>query len=633
MRCTTIRVSPVPQHELPPTAHPIAKKIAALLQHDGSCCLFGSISEVANFLWQTQEFVFGSQTVQASELIDPDTVTEPQYEGHLTLEDGTEATLVLSDGGQPSLSSCVGLCMKYQSSSDILQGSLSIRMGSVTRTTLSEARWTFVGVDDAAEVASAIEDVYVRCDDTEVALNLDVLKSAHADPAEVSVELHGVTIRFVAQIEVEKMPPPSPRPNMSGEDDCQWRLSIEVRSLKLRVSPAKVFAKYSYPFLEQTRPFRTNPPVMARKNTTIHFPHSFSSYHFPRKKESDIRRAFADMLRIEVWQRETYTADSMVGHAFFDITPIFEQPLKHDSSKPSMGHGYRLLDLISSVEFDNESKGVLRVVVFIENLGVISPPSPPPSARQNLEPTVVTPKELDELRDTPAYSSAVELELWKRNEEAKFRVRLQEEERQKKRQLEEEYEEKERVRSLEFHSQKQQMVKVEQTLRLKLQEVMKREQQLQAVTVKIKTEKAITERQQQITKEQAALETKLLRHEMDQNLKLDHSKCKKLNAKVENIEEDLNLWRQRYTELEEKFIAYRKSVVDSESPIEQLKADIDGAGEGAQNTLRHQCAHTAAVSQWRLGGGSPPVRRWRLSLARRCHSGLSANKKRPRAAA
>jgi len=676
----------VPLEDVPPTGHPVGKKIGRILcDNKGHCCLFGSITEVANFLWQNQEFAVGSQVVQASELIDPDHThlqggEKHAYETSMPLDDGGELTLSLTEGGQPSLPRGVELVVTFLSSSSFVKDTISIRMGNTIRPTLADARWTLVGVDDVKEVASVIEDVYLRSGNgTEVILPLDALKHSSclpSAPVEVSVELNNVTFKFHVHLAVTdalgqiNMITPPPFPTCMDNTPCaspeqialeaegmeeyhQWRLSVEIRSVKLRGTAARVFAKFNYPLLAQTKAFRTFPPVMARKNTTVHFPHAFSLYQFGCKRESEFRRAFQEMLRVEVWKRESFAADSMIGQAFFDLRPIFDQALQQDASKKTYfanktryneNEGFRLLDLVSSVERgDSESQGVLRAVVFLEDLGlssqqvpypppgqvlqgpgqgVVGPVSAGPASRHHVpaitlstaaaptgtaavpatsstaapNPATLSPQPhaacapmpaphpvspeaqyrdtLEDMRDTPAFSCVVELELWKRNEEAKFRARLQEQERARMRQLEEEYEEKERLRSAEFHVQKSHMIKLEQQMRAKLQEVQKREAQLQTATGKLRTEKENGDRQQQACLEQASLETKLLRQELDQTLKLEYKKSKKLAAGSEALQEEVNQWRSRYKELEEQFLSFRKEVAAGVEPIENLKADV-----------------------------------------------------------
>jgi len=603
--------TPFPLEECPPTAHPLAKKIVSLFGEEKECTLFGTLEEIANFLWENQEFSISNQTIQGSELIDLDALdgTTP-ITGSVPLDSGEEFILTLRNAEYEEYASLprgFTLTIKFLSSSDIIRDTISVRMGNMEKSDLTNASWTLVGIHECNELASVLEDVYAKSSSgTEIALPLDVLKrvtslSESTDSVlvqdDVTIEMDGIKLKFQMMVTVtEAIPRPPPPPPPPIEEEHFWRLSVEIRSVKLRGTAAKVFAKYHYPLLEQTKAFRTFPPVMARKNTTVHFPHAFSLYNFQNgKKESDFKKALGEMFRVEVWKREAFAADSMIGQAFFDLSSIFDQPIQIDTKKKS-GHynpnaGFRLLDLVSSVENDVSSQGVLRCVVFLEDLGVANittakmrvggpartasvSPSPPGSPEHEGFRDLMACTDGAPWKDTPAYSSVVELELWKRNEEAKFRAHLQDTERQRIRQLEEEYEEKERIRSAEFHVQKQNMVKLEQSMRIKLAEVQKRESTLNAAMSKIKTERENQERKQQSTLEQVSLDTKLLRQELDQNLKLEHQKIKKLNGKIESLEDDVKTWRTRYNELEEQFVSYRKNVSAKEEPLESLKAEL-----------------------------------------------------------
>ncbi|CAE8725097.1 unnamed protein product, partial [Polarella glacialis] len=57
-----------------------------------------------------------------------------------------------------------------------------------------------------------------------------------------------------------------------------WRVSVELRSVRLMGRTANIFVTYAYePFL-QPRPFRTNPPTLVRRKATVYLPHSFAAY-------------------------------------------------------------------------------------------------------------------------------------------------------------------------------------------------------------------------------------------------------------------------------------------------------------------------------------------------------------------
>ena len=76
--------------------------------------------------------------------------------------------------------------------------------------------------------------------------------------------------------------------------------------------------------LPRSRPFRTSPPTIARRNSTTHLPHSFAAYHFAQTSFSEIRERFnkhAD-LRLEVWQRDGTASDRVLGEGVLHLPDL-----------------------------------------------------------------------------------------------------------------------------------------------------------------------------------------------------------------------------------------------------------------------------------------------------------------------
>ncbi|CAE7939791.1 RUB1, partial [Symbiodinium sp. KB8] len=84
-----------------------------------------------------------------------------------------------------------------------------------------------------------------------------------------------------------------------------WRLSIEIRSIRLTARDAKVYVTYSYPPLRQPRAFRTNPPAPARKKVTLNLPHSFAA-HTLTASFDELEVLLEEPLVAEVWHRDLY---------------------------------------------------------------------------------------------------------------------------------------------------------------------------------------------------------------------------------------------------------------------------------------------------------------------------------------
>ncbi|CAL1164101.1 unnamed protein product, partial [Cladocopium goreaui] len=99
-----------------------------------------------------------------------------------------------------------------------------------------------------------------------------------------------------------------------------WRFSIEIRSVRLTERGANVFVSYSYPPLKQPRPFRTNPPNLLRKKATVSMPHSFAAYTLTSNFDDLQAGLEASPLYLEVWHRDLYRKDSVVGIAEADLS-------------------------------------------------------------------------------------------------------------------------------------------------------------------------------------------------------------------------------------------------------------------------------------------------------------------------
>lgn len=363
-------------------------------------------------------------------------------------------------------------------------------------------------------------------------------------------------------------------PKLSAEENAtlrmqqrSWRLSIEVRSIKIAQAASKIFVKYHLPVADQKKPFKTNPPTVARKGSTTHLPHSFAAYHFPRRSFAEWESTFGSPvegagqynfnkeLRLEVWERELRgnNADRMLGICELEMKDLLyakvlnakdkkggmrsfspylgSDGLASSSLKANQGEydadplgtglqnvaGFRMLDeTLAITSKDSRNKtityGDLRVLVFLEDLGP-APTLPPgaigsdalmsalnyaneskaayeaiPAAKpattapltmsnksspakpaavsvksqpstsaasaqleatiaRNLSgdagPAAAAIKALEQRQQqimaTPAFSTAYEIELWKRGEEDKFKKQMQGEEKRLRMELEFEY--------------------------------------------------------------------------------------------------------------------------------------------------------------------------------------------------
>ncbi|CAD7971557.1 unnamed protein product [Amoebophrya sp. A120] len=387
----------------------------------------------------------------------------------------------------------------------------------------------------------------------------------------------------------------------------QWRLSIELRALKLTHFQAKVFVKYFYPFVQQVKPFRTNPPTICRKNSVTYLPHGFAAYHFTdtsvAKLKEQLLNPLHKTLRCEVWQRDTHTSDQQLGQCTMDVEQILNLPeVTKQATETFNQNGQNVMPKVRTLDqtlpivssMDGSTQGTLRVVVFLEDLGeVVSGTSNGEFFDAMETPTDMemadfsassgvangkssTAEQSAKLRSLPQYSAAYELELWKRAEEAQFKVKLQEDERINRLRLQQEFEDKEQRRSIEFNNKKNEILQLEQTLKKKLQMLQARENEVELKDVEAGRRAEEASRMKAILETETEAKVRLLKQEMSDELLLERDKTRRIEQKCHSLDQECKQWQERYTQIEAEFVQFRKQQFadDYSNPIEQVRADL-----------------------------------------------------------
>ncbi|CAD7966523.1 unnamed protein product [Amoebophrya sp. A25] len=413
----------------------------------------------------------------------------------------------------------------------------------------------------------------------------------------------------------------------------QWRLSVELRSAKLTHFQAKIFVKYFYPFVQQVKPFRTNPPTVCRKNSMTYLPHGFAAYHFTDISPAKLKEKFAEgmnkVLRCEVWQRDPHASDQIIGCANIDVEQIMDVPEVSKAPSEGFNQSGNLLPKVRTLDqtlpilsANGETHGTLRVVIFLEDLGEmpeqsiaaklggqlggsidaampmefadrggaggaasnmgvsvsssVGATSQMPSANALIGTGGRSTDEVARMRSLPAYSAAYELELWKRAEEASFKVKLQEDERIRKMKLQEEYEEREKKRSKEFNEKRQEVMQLEQKLKQKLLQMQQREGELEARDSAFLRRAEDTDRKAAILETETEAKVRLLKQEMADEIALEREKARRWEQKYVSLEQECRQWQERYTSIEADFVKFRKQQFEetNANPMEQVRADL-----------------------------------------------------------
>ncbi|CAK9000188.1 unnamed protein product [Durusdinium trenchii] len=503
---------------------------------------------------------------------------------------------------------------------DSVEAPLSLSNSSRLEKELPGVKYLFPLVDCWEELQEALSDLHVYLQipdetcDLEVPVDLSALLAASQ---EVAVEVRSAPVKcldtglpFRATLSRAHMEPEQVHLALEVPQDLgiwergarllavgprHWRLSIEIRSARLTERAANAFVSYNYPPLRQVRPFRTNPPNLLRKKATVSMPHSFAAYCLTSTLE-DLQARLEEPLYLEVWHRDLYRKDSVVGIAEADLSMLTQRPLESSSNLPSMVESFQALDQVCPIiDSDIESQvGTLRVVIFLEDLGLatVAKPSDPvgPAAVSAVKPQVIKTSAVEE---AAPLKGAYELEMWRQAEEEKFRVYLQEQEQELIERLEEEFRQKEEARASEFMQRKVKLEEVEATVRRKLQDLQEREMAVVAEETRVATLQEEVKRRMGMAVAEHEDASKRQAMEAQHSLELARQKSQFLDEQRKQLEVQLEGDQAKLKALQLEQLEQRRAAAQAaRGPSTELKEEL----QATRLQLREQQLRNEAIA-------------------------------------
>jgi centrosomal protein CEP120 len=271
-------------------------------------------------------------------------------------------------------------------------------------------------------------------------------------------------IRPITHVSPEPKPKP-PKVKAYSHAWHQFRFSIELRSLRdSAITSANAFFKYRYPPFGISSPVVTHPVQHIVKVAQEQLlPHSFTAFEFVMT-ETQLSECVRDMpLRVEMWHLDEYTKNVLLGTATIDLSQVLYAP-KSDQTEgqPMKIQSLDSMAVVAPLSSSFPSRlGNLRVILALEDFGPVEdyqgekefvptmhthvpssmhthvPPAPhmyPPSVAET------------NLHETQEYKVAMDLEIWKQEEETKFLASLAEREQELVRKLTAEWKARELAR-------------------------------------------------------------------------------------------------------------------------------------------------------------------------------------------
>ncbi|KAJ1551461.1 hypothetical protein HK096_010687 [Nowakowskiella sp. JEL0078] len=418
---------------------------------------------------------------------------------------------------------------------------------------------------------------------------------------------------------------PSPRKKLSEFDsfvhqtvmpDIQWhqfRFSIDLRSVRaVKLSTrSSIFLRYTYSPFGPT-PFQTHPSISIQSTTTsnqeLYLPNSFCAYEFVMSPDRLKTYLEAVPLVVEVWASDNrgHQKNEKIGFASVQLAGMWKRPEKicdiEDSSKPiKMKTDDRWITAFNS----SRSKiAEIRVVIALEDFGIVDEfveddliqnlqtVSPTPKAKiytrnstqskfkddetsHSISPAIERKRRVS-IHDTDEYKAALELELWKTNEQENFRRQLQIIETETIQRLENEFAKREETRQVTIQTRLESIKTLEQQMENLANELESRERQLEPAERKVTRLREDLEREHEKQVEETRDAARRLHDEYKHRMELERLRANEIDtARLRVIRERDDL-DARFRALEEEFATWRRKELTS-TPEALLRVEINEA--------------------------------------------------------
>uniref|UniRef100_A0A3B3YI10 C2 domain-containing protein n=1 Tax=Poecilia mexicana TaxID=48701 RepID=A0A3B3YI10_9TELE len=252
--------------------------------------------------------------------------------------------------------------------------------------------------------------------------------------------------------------------------------SLDLRSLAKLATPYPIAAmlRYSYQFFGSSAPIMTSPPVELQRNMEVSLPQSYCAFDFaalPQQLQDTFRRV---PLVVELWDRGSSSRDQLLGSASIQL----HQVLSSEKTRlgPAGDPGWR------QTHQDRIPVRVaeLSYVATLEDLGFIKAKEVLVSdsiqvGPDGSEPSSVAPQAT---RDTLEYRAALELEMWKEEQEDLFDDQLKQKELRHMQALADEWRKRDGEREALVKKKELEFNLLEEKLQKTLCDLEKREKQL-----------------------------------------------------------------------------------------------------------------------------------------------------------
>lgn len=368
-----------------------------------------------------------------------------------------------------------------------------------------------------------------------------------------------------------------------------FSFSLDLQSVgSLHLSQAiSATLRYQYVFFGSAAPVMTNPAVELHRHTEVQLPQSFCAFDFAALPQQ-LHHTFQQVpLVVELWHRPPSSRDELIGRASLQLSHLLRSPrVKVQRATGEQCWRQTLQESAPFLRVNRPSETVaeLNFTAVLDDLGLVKATEVVVSeSTANDDPALVQPPcgppsvpaaPLTALhRDTTEYRAALELELWKEEQEDLFDHQLRQKEQSHMQALAEEWRRRDQEREALVRKKELEYTALEEQLQKTLCDLEKREKRLseaelqtQRLQTELRAEHALTQRELKDA-------THRLQLDCDHRVALERDKLQLLEEERARLLQQISDGESKYKALEKEFMVYRQQQ-NSQTEF-KLQSDIN----------------------------------------------------------
>ncbi|XP_033827951.1 centrosomal protein of 120 kDa isoform X2 [Periophthalmus magnuspinnatus] len=377
--------------------------------------------------------------------------------------------------------------------------------------------------------------------------------------------------------------------------------SLDLRSIgNLRLPhPISATLRYQYSFFGSSAPVMT-PVVTLSRHSEALLPQSFCAFDFAALPQQ-LHLSFNTVpLVVELWHRPLSSRDELIGRASLQLSHLLRSPRvkgqRLSSAEQSWRQTHQERVPFLRVDRPTESAAELSYMASLDDLGLVratevtvtestpTDPAPPhptappsvPAAPPVLPPPVPPsgpPPSLVPPRQTLEYRAALELEMWKEEQEDLFDHQLKQKEQSHMQALAEEWKRRDQEREALLQKKEEEFQCLEEQLHKTLSDLEAREKRLGEAELQTERLQRELRAEHSLTLTELKESGRRLQLDCDHRVALERDKSRLLQEERERLLQQISDAEAKYKSLEKEFLLYREQ--QNMRPELRLQSEIN----------------------------------------------------------